>query len=132
IRWLRDKCDELVTSKDVLFGETGPFLVQQLVRERKLEKNVAPWWEFCPYPWRIVPRMAYTGNGDFIIDKLRFARHLYWQAMRPEFRAGYIRRDTRAVHLHNEVWRNSGLNKNELYHRGSLVGWLQRKYSIAE
>ena len=130
IRWLRDKSDERIKSKDVSFGEIGPFLVQELVRELGIEKNVAPWWEFCPYPWRMVRRMAYTGNGNFMIDKARFARHLYWQAMRSEFRAGYIRKQTRAVHLHNEVWRNSGLQKDQIYHQGSLVGWLQRKYGI--
>ena len=52
--------------------------------------------------------------------------------MRREFRAGYIRKQTRAVHLHNEIWRNSGLNKNEIYHQGSLVGGLQRKYQDHE
>jgi hypothetical protein len=132
VRWLRDKCDELIRTKDVVFGETGPFLVQELVRERGLDKNVAPWWEFCPYPWRMVPRMAYTGNRSFLIDQLRFARHLYWQAMRPNFRAGYIRKQTMAVHLHNEIWRNSGLQKDHIYHRGSLVGWLQHKYGLAK
>jgi hypothetical protein len=130
IRWLRDKCDELITTRDVAFGETGPFLVQQLVREQGLEKNVASWWEFCPYPWRMVRRMAYTNNRSFLADKLRFARHLCWQVTQPNFRAGYIRKQTRAVHLHNEIWRNSGLQKDQIYHWGSLVGSLQRKYGI--
>jgi hypothetical protein len=132
VRWLRDRCDELIRTKDVEFGEIGPFLVQQLVRECSLEKNVAPWWEFCPYPWRMARRMAYSNTKNLLIDRLRFARHLYWQATRLNFRAGYIRKQTRAVHLHNEVWRNSGLEKDLIYHRGSLVGSLQRKYGIVK
>ena len=127
---LRDRSDAIVKTGEIRFGEIGPFLVQDLVRTQKLEKNVAPWWEFCPYPWRMVDRMAFETNGEWLYDRLRLARHVLRQATQKEFRAGYLRKGTRAIHLHNEVWRDKGLSKNKTYHRGSLVGSLQRRFGI--
>lgn len=129
---LRDRCEAILQRKGdtVRFGETGPHLVQSLVRDFDLGAHVAPFWEFCPYPWQMVDRMAYTNTRAWLKDRARFIRHVARQAMRDEFRAAYLRRGTRAVHLHNEVWRANGLSKDKIYHWGSLVGSLQRKHGF--
>ena len=128
--YLRDKADALVRDHEVRFGEIGPFLLQESIRTSKLEQNVAPWWEFCPYPWRMVDRMAFETNGEWVYDRLRLARHVLRELTQRDFKAAFLRSGTRAVHLHNEVWRSAGLSKDKTYHRGSLVGRLQRKFGI--
>ena len=127
---LRHSCDAILKGGEPRFGENGPFLVQDPVRTEGLERNVAPWWEFCPYPWGVVDRMAFVTNREYLLDRLRLARHVLREITQEEFRAGHIRKGTRAVHLHNEIWRNKGLSKDRTYHRGSLVGSFQRRHGI--
>jgi hypothetical protein len=132
MQWLRDECDRLIRVKgnELRFGEIGPHLVQRLVREFDLGDRVAPWWEFCPYPWRMVNRMAYSGILGLFKDKGRLAKHLIRQTYDEQFRVAYLRKESRAVHLHNEIWRSSGLDKDAIYHPWSLVGSLQRKHGF--
>jgi hypothetical protein len=127
---LAQRCDELAKKEKIPFGSTGPFLVQQLVRDFKLEHHVAPWWEFCPYPWRMIHRVAVNSPKEWIKDQIRFLKHIVLQTYSRDFRAGYIRKSTRALHLHNEIWRSSGLDKNGTFFRLSLFERLKRKHKI--
>lgn len=128
--WLRDECERILASGvERGFLDLGPGLVQRLVREQSLEANVAPWWEFCPYPWRVVRRTAQTSLKDVILDHVRLAKHLVWQQTRQDFRAGYVRPGSRALHLHNEVWASSGMNKDSAFHPLSVLGRLMKKYA---
>jgi hypothetical protein len=130
MKWLRDECDSVVKKSDMIHGETGPFLIQRLVRDKNLQNNVAPWWKFCPIPWRMIKRTAYRRNLEWGIDKLRLARQVWRERTRADFRAGYIRQGTAAVHLHNEFWKHAGMDKDIVYHPWSLVGKLQRRHGL--
>lgn len=130
VDWLRKQARLRLAAGPLHFGAIGPFLVQQLVREQNLEKHVAPWWEFSPYPWRQIQRVALPSFRSLVTDRLRLARFLYWQLNRSDFRAGYLRRGTRAIHLHNEIWRSAGLDKDAHYHPFCLYEQLKRRHPL--
>lgn len=130
MRELIRRCDYMVQEKQITFGSTGPHLIQQIVKDMNLKDHVAPWWEFCPYPWRMIHRVAVKSPAEWLKDQGRFLKHLIWQRCSRTFRAGYIRKSTRALHLHNEIWKSSGLDKNATYFRWSLIERLKRKYEI--
>lgn len=125
---LSRRAKALVKTGNVSFGSLGPFLVQALVRERGLEAHIAPWHEFCPYPWRMVYRLALKTPFAYLKDRVRLIKHLAWQLVSPTFRAGYIRPNSRTLHLHNEIWKSSGLDKNERYFHLSPVERLKNRY----
>ncbi|MBI2740187.1 MAG: hypothetical protein HYX38_27030 [Rhodospirillales bacterium] len=127
---LARRADEILSRETFDFGATGPFLVQSFIAERGLEANVAPWWEFCPFPWRMQNRMAYRTNTDWAKDCVRHVWQLYKEHTRPDFRAGYIRSGTRAVHWHNEIWKASGKDKDARYHPWSPYGRLMRRHGV--
>lgn len=129
---LARRADEIFARQEAFdFGATGPFLVQSFIAERSLEENVAPWWEFCPFPWRMQNRMAYQTNTDWAKDCVRHVWQLYKQRTRPDFRAGYIRAETRAVHWHNEIWKAGGKDKDGRYHPWSPYGRLMRRHGVS-
>jgi mannosyltransferase OCH1-like enzyme len=86
------------------WGETGPKLASEAVREFSLERYVKPHDVFCP-----------LGYLDW--------RRVLTPHEVPEFSAS-----TRAVHLWNEMWRRDGLDKNGRFDAGCLYERLKRKY----
>jgi hypothetical protein len=122
--------EELRREPDVGFGQIGPYMVQRLVRELKLEENVAPWWEFSPYPQGQISRLVYSSTGEWLAEQLRFAKFLVRQLRDPGFKAGYLRRQTRALHLHNELWREAKRDKNARYHPRCLFERLKRRHGL--
>lgn len=125
---LRDRCLDKIKSNDLSFGSLGPFLVQQYVKDERLESCVAPFWEFCPYPWRIIHRLAQPDAFGVAKDALRGLKHRLWEAFDPNFKAGYCRSGTRAIHLHNEIWKAASLDKNARYCRWSTIELLKSLY----
>lgn len=113
---------------ELSFGALGPFLVQALVQERKLQAHMAPWYEFCPYPWRMISRLALPTPRAYLQDRLRMVKHLLWQQYSPLFRAGYVRSGSRTLHLHNEIWKASGLDKDSRYFFLSPIERLKQRY----
>jgi hypothetical protein len=131
VAWLRDAAErELATVPDIGFGQIGPYLLQKLVLEQGLERHVAPWFEFSPYPQAQIARVAYQGNRAWLIERLRFLKYLLRQAHDPAFRAGYIRKGTRAMHLHNELWSAAGRDKNARYHPRCLFERMKRRHGL--
>jgi hypothetical protein len=128
--WLKDEAERIVAAGNMKFGESGPFLVQRLVKEQKLQNHVAAWYEFCPYPWRMIQRMAYVGWDSWLKDQVRLLKHVAIQACKTDFKAGYVRHETRALHLHNEIWKASGIHKDERYHPWCLYERLKRRHGI--
>ena len=112
---LRDRCEERLNAGENSFGSVGPFLIQAYVEENGLQQSVSPFWEFCPYPWRLVHRLALRGPIQYAKDLLRGCKHRAWEAVDPRFKAGYIRPLSRAIHLHNEIWKSSDLDKDFRY-----------------
>ncbi|MEN3334311.1 MAG: hypothetical protein V7641_3676 [Blastocatellia bacterium] len=90
--------------QQLVWGETGPKLMADTVREFSLEAYVKPPAVFCPLSvldWHKVREP----DGD-----LRFAE------------------TTHAIHLWNEAWRRTGHDKNATYHPDCLYEKLKRKY----
>ncbi len=131
MQWLKTRCDEILAQGgEREYTRIGPMLVNELVDQFSLRANVAPWWEFNPYPYYFIDWLVYRTSGDWFIDKLRFVRHLLRQLTDRDFRAAYLRSGSRAIHVSNEIWRDKGLDKGILYHPGSLYGQLQRKHGF--
>lgn len=131
MKWLKERCDEILSEGgEREYTKIGPMLVNDLVREFSLKENVAPWWEFNPYPYFFVNRLVYRTNREWLVDKARFLVHLLRQATKKHFRAAYVRPGSRAIHLANEIWRANGIDKNLLYHPGCIYGKLQRKHGF--
>lgn len=128
---LRHEARAQIDAGPINFGDIGPHLVQNVARQMKLSAHLAPWWEFSPYPWRQMKRVALPTLAAVAKDQIRLVRFLFWQLRRSDFKAGYIRQGTRAIHLHNEIWRSSGMDKNAQYHPLCLYERLKRHHGIA-
>ncbi len=124
---LRRRCDE-VAKEGMGFGGGGPHLLNPYIAEHSLQKNVAKWWEFCPYQWRSTHRMAFHSTREYLKDRIRLAKHFVYQFAGTNYRASYVRPSTRAIHWHSELWRWANMDKNVLYHPLSPYGRAQRSY----
>jgi mannosyltransferase OCH1-like enzyme len=87
----------------LVWGETGPALMEQAVMKFSLEKYVCDWRVFCPIGFRKWRRL---------ID-----------ADAPEMPPS-----TRAIHLWHEMWRAAGQDKNVHYHPACVYERLRRTY----
>ena len=88
----------------LVWGETGPRLIDAAVRKFGLEKYLQPHHVFCPlgfWEWHNVLET----DGEMA-----------------------LREDTRAIHLWNEKWREAGQDKNASYPEDCLYEQLKRKY----
>ena len=127
---LCEESEKAVQAGDLYFGQIGPYLVQRIVRELALQSHVAPWWEFSPYPHTQISLTAYQGNLAWIKNLLRHTKYFSRQCLRSDFRAGYLRSGTRAVHLHNECWRAANRDKNARFHPACLYERLKRRHGM--
>lgn len=126
--WLVAESEALVSKQEVGFGETGPLLAQKAVKVFGIEKSVAPWREFCPIPWRMIHQVAYRNRREAFIQPIRLLKHLIKERLDPQFKAGRISSQTRALHLHNEIWSSRGLSKDSRYHFTCLYERLKRRH----
>lgn len=111
---------------NTIFGELGPFLIQQTVKELHLEEYLVPYYYFNPIFWGYVgPKiLGYQSNKRKLKDALR-------PIFKPSTAEGLkIHKDSYAVHLWNEIWRLNGFDKNDQHPRNSLFEQLKRKYNV--
>jgi mannosyltransferase OCH1-like enzyme len=98
---------EVCQSKDpqqLMWGETGPRLVQETVKKYSLEQYVKPHEVFCPLGY------------------------LDWhKVLEPEVE-GTLIANSQAIHLWNEMWRAAGQDKNLSYDPICLYEQLKRRY----
>lgn len=126
LAWLKKRCDEIIGEPGAKpFIAMGPALIKEMVE--LFEVQPAPWWEFNPVPYYFIHRLIFRSNQEWLKDIGRGLVHRARQLYRPAFRAAYIRRGTRALHLSNEIWRANGYDKEALYHRRSIYGKIQRR-----
>lgn len=90
--------------RQIVWGETGPGLVAEVVRRFSLERHVKPPSVFCPVPLRDFERLVEPGAS--------------WA----------FGEETRAVHLWHEAWRRVGLDKDMQYHPDCLYERLKRRF----
>jgi hypothetical protein len=129
IGMLVEEAERILAVKPVPdYCEIGPFLIQRFVQSHSLQANVAPWWEFCPFPWRLTHHMAFESNSDWLKERVRLVKHFISEKFGGNLRPAYIRSSTRAVHWHNEIWKQSGLSKAHIYHSRSAYGRMQRLF----
>lgn len=88
----------------LVWGETGPRLMAEAVKKFSLEKYQQPAEVFCP-----------IGYAD------------WRQVIEPESQLRF-NESTRAIHLWNEMWRDSGQDKNGAYDPECLYEQLKKKY----
>jgi hypothetical protein len=88
----------------LVWGETGPALMEEAVEKFSMHDRVQPWKTFCPVgysSWEDVIRRRYR---DDLLD------------------------GSYTLHFWHERWRSSGRDKNRHYHRDSLYERLRRRY----
>jgi len=90
--------------ENLVWGETGPRLVAEAVKKFSLEAYRQPADVFCP-----------LGYADWrkVIEPDALLR---------------FNESTRAIHLWNEMWRDSGQDKNAAYDPGCLYEQLKQRY----
>lgn len=113
------------------FCAMGPFLIQQIVRDNNLGSSVAPFWAFCPYPWRLIELLVFRGWRAMLINVLRRCKHLVRSLTRKDFEAAYIRRHSLTLHLHNEIFKAKGIDKNGTYSPWCTLERLKRRHGVA-
>jgi len=85
----------------LVWGETGPRLMSELVKKYRLDKYQKPYYMFCP-----------------ISD---------WHKLLEPYVAA-VHEDAYAIHLWNEMWRLAKCDKNAAYHPVCIYEQLKAKY----
>jgi len=97
------ECEQMDTQQ-LEWGQSGPLLLNRLVRELALQHYVAPPDVFCPVHWSEWRKLL-----DPAVEWV-FPAH------------------TRSIHLWNELWRREGQDKNRAYDADCLYEKLKRRY----
>lgn len=90
--------------KKLVWGETGPRLVAEAVERCRLHQYVRSAATFCPIPFR------------------------KWESVLEPDHLQEFAGDVFAVHLWNEMWRDSGRDKDAAYPAGCLYERLKSRY----
>ncbi|RZK39369.1 MAG: hypothetical protein EOO90_18970 [Pedobacter sp.] len=100
----------------------GPFLVQKCAKE--IDVSILPFDYINPISWRWTNKLIAYNKIDFKFFIKLFIRKLLGKNV-----SGYqITKNTFAVHLSNETWKQNSLNKNENYHSLSIYEKLKKRY----
>jgi mannosyltransferase OCH1-like enzyme len=87
----------------IVWGETGPRLMSEVVEKYRLDKYQKPYYIFCP---------IHFSDWHKVLEP--------YVAALPE--AAY------AIHLWNEMWRLNHQDKNGVYHRACIYEQLKKRY----
>ena len=120
---LYESCNQLVLQKqsNLGFGECGVHLLKHFIHGGSFIDAIAPWWEFCPYPWRLVHRLAQRTLQEYAKDRLRGLKHRMRERIDQSFKAAYPRAHSRTLHFHNEIWQAMGYGKDERFFKLSDI-----------
>ena len=103
MRYAWDVCQTKDPAK-LVWGETGPALMEEAVTKLRMQKFVQPWTVFCPVGFR---------EWRTLID--------------PDADMESVR-DSYAVHLWHEMWRAAKQDKDTHYHPASMYERLRRQF----
>lgn len=109
-----DYCYQKSTAQNVQelkFGEIGPDLLESAVKKFKLYRKIANAETFCSVPYTKWTRLI---NGRLIIAWIVESRIFLHRS--------------KGLHLWNEMWRQSGADKNALFPKRSIYEKLKRRY----
>lgn len=124
---LVQECDHKDPSQ-IKFGETGPHLVQKAVRKFHYQHYIVSYQAFCPITWRAVKKMVYAEEKLTLQKAITDAKDLVRPLLKPKTKPGKITKNSYAVHLWNEIWRQNQLEKNGVYDRKCLYERLKNRY----
>lgn len=110
MKYCYDTASEKVPD-ELVWGEIGPNLLQSAVRSHDLTRFVSGHCQFTTIDWPYTER--------FVSGAPQIA---WFERLRPIFLRSY------ATHLHNDMWRRKGLDKNARYPTGSFLETLKRRY----
>lgn len=113
------------------FIEIGPHLLQKSVRDLSLDKYVVNYQVFCPIVWRAVKEKIVFQKYSYDLNNIKnIIKDLLRPIMKKQTMKGRLSSKTHAVHLWNEIWRQSNIDKNQTFHKNCLFEKLKRKYQI--
>lgn len=122
-------CLEKINALDfttMSFGMAGPLLIAQAVKDLKLKDEVAPYYYFNPIGWKAMGELV-LGQAT----KMARLKELFRPYLKPETMEGRkICKDSYSLHLWNEIWTNSGFDKNGSYPANCLFERLKRKHGV--
>jgi len=126
VKYLYDTC--FINIKNIKnYCDTGPFLVQSLVKQFNLYKNVVPFYYFNPISWRHVATRIVFKNVNFLVRTKDYFRPVF----KPTTLKGLVlNHDSFSVHLWNNEWSKNHLNKNDSYSKSCLFEKLKIKHRI--
>ena len=107
-------CYDIASAKvpdQLVWGEIGPNLLQSAVRSHNLTKFVSGHCQFTTIDWQFTER---------------FVSGVPWVAWLERLKPTILR--SYSTHLHNEMWRRKGLDKNGRYPPASFLETLKRRY----
>ena len=122
---LMRRCYELASQKDsskLVWGETGPTLLNAEVERLKLGASVRPPEVFCPVDFRrfvelMEPGRPALGDASYAVH----AWHEMWRrTMQEGGRFGVV----------SELWHRMKFNKNRRFSERTILGQLQRRYGV--
>lgn len=112
------------------YAAMGPTLVQRMVGELDLGRYVVPPWAFCPVAWRGMDTLVWAPQKFSLRGTFRDARRRARWLFRPQTRPGRVTRDSYALHLWNEMWRQNNVDKNQTFSPRCLYEKLKKRYSM--
>ena len=97
--------------KELNFGDIGPSLLEEGVKKFRLENYIAGAEVYCPVAYTDWKKLI---SGSQVISSIEQANMLLRRSL--------------AVHLWNEMWRESHTDKNKQFPSASIYESLKRKY----
>ncbi|RYG51411.1 MAG: hypothetical protein EOO01_08570 [Chitinophagaceae bacterium] len=120
-QFLLDECTRRLAEMEsspkdqIHYCHLGPFVVQECAR--KMPVKVLPYDYINPIHWRWVRELiAFKKLDHKFYYKTKLRRYL----PKIEKRGYHLTKNTYAVHLCNEMWKQNGIDKNDTFHRDSI------------
>ena len=104
---IMEYCYNVALNKDntqIKWGEIGPKLVESAVKKFNFESYIAAPEEFCSINWWDYNHLI---DGSYNISILK---------------------DSKAIHLWNEMWRRNNIDKGSSFNKKSIYSWLRKTY----
>ena len=108
---------KLILSGKLEWG-SGPKTIKHIINKFELEKYVLSWQTICTCDYQCVISLVQPNSGI----------HNYFPNVIDD--VNNIKDETFCIHLWNENWRKSGLDKNRKYHPKSIFEYFKQKHNI--
>ncbi len=111
--YLMNACKQVMDVQSLRFTDLGPHLIQKAVRDLHLSEHVVSCYHFCSISWRsVTTKLAYQTPPPKWEQYLYEIKDSLCRVLKPWVKADRITTDTYAIHLWNNIWRSSQLDKH--------------------